>query len=330
MRILLGCFIIFLSVMTAWFSQLQHRVEDFRAAEEVDATIEQDGYVSFYGSVEYGGLVDCPDSEVQCIYVQEEVYEFVEAQEVVCGDLNQYDENMRVLEQIDDQCDEHGCEPCYQVARTSWEKQSEQVSAADVTVGAYTIKLSEDTLFVDEQSATIRYYEDPMDLSDLSKEYPDAVGDIRYEYSFAQISDSLLIVGLAHDGVVKSGGDRYFIVSPHGYDETERLLGEQDSAAKWGLRFGSLIFMVLGFVIAASQFAAPIAGVLRAIPFFGGGLNRGLQGIVYLAVGVVAALVWVIMISLFIVLDSIWLSLLALIVLVSAIVLIVRAKAQKK
>jgi hypothetical protein len=175
-----------------------------------------------------------------------------------------------------------------------WEEKSSHEAFGEFTIGEYKVYPREGTVFIGE------------------KDFDSDEDGRMIEYEYLAFENVMLVTGNAQGGEIEfAADDEAFIISPYSYLQTAEEVKKIDKGMTLGLRIFSLILMVLGFIALTAQFAAPIAGVLKVVPFLGSALNTGVQGVIYFAVSVFAALVWLVLLAAVVVLNSFWLFLAA-------------------
>ncbi len=316
MKFFIGLLLILIASPAAlWFSESQHRVKDVSSATEVDASTQAQGYVVFEGEPVLSDAPMCPGLDQSCLAVSTIEEQYVAVELVECGVLD-LDEGDVLLEQVEDRCDADtgSCDPCYQIERRGWEEVSDTTSYAGLRVGAYEVALSNQVQFVGDLTSFAYVTAEGEQMSAQPEEV--LVGDVRFSYDFFPLSDSLLVVGEAQGGVVTDEGEKTFVVSSLGYEATVAELDARDEASKWGLRVLSLLVMVLGFLLVASQFLAPITDLAKIAPFLGSHISAWMRGVLYLVVAIAASMVWSIMLATVVLLKTFWPALLVLAVLI--------------
>lgn len=284
MRLLIGLMLILISPMMLLLVGEQHRANDFSAVEQVSAetTVVGDVIVEGETSIVPASLVTCPNSDEACIYVKttREVYERTES--IVCDEIL---EDVELVEQVEDRCDGSSgrCDSCYRIASYAWTEQEEGsgVQYAEFTVGAYYMKLNDQALILNTQTSQYQEFEEVEE------------GDERFFYEFAPLQTTLLVAGNVADGMIaQPTSTGLLLVSDEGYDATLMKLEEQDNAARNGIRFMSLVIMMLGFIVLTSQVSGPLLGVFRMVPVLGSFMEKGSKAAVAFLAACIGAIVW--------------------------------------
>lgn len=282
MRFILGLFAFLSSLGLLLMVGYQHDARDFSGVQTVESARLVDGPVIIQGQVEKTGGVMCPESERECLYVKTEPEMFVRTESIVCNELP---DDVEMIEQVEDRCDGSTgvCEPCYRVASYAWELQEDQVTEqfSVFTVEAYQVVPNAETNFLDEQTIEPEESLDP------------AEGDTRVGYTFAETSDTLLVAGEAIDGGITTQTEEgVWLISSSDYETVMSTLQTQDKNARNGLRVGSLMMMMLAFVLVTSQVSSPILGVFKIVPGLGGFMERGSKMAVTIVAALAGALLW--------------------------------------
>lgn len=286
MRLLIGLILILVSPMMLLLVGEQDRAKDFSAVEQVPAetTVVGDVIIEGETSIVPASAIACPNSEDACLYVKttREIYERTES--IVCDEIP---EDVVVLEQVEDRCDGSTgmCDPCYRVERYAWAQQSEGSGEmyAEFTVGAFLVKPNEETMFLQVEEGGYQEFDEIEE------------GDERFSYEFVPLSGRLLVAGNAKDGMISNEtASGMFLVSNQGHGETLTTLKERDKAARNGIRFMSLIIMMLGFVVLTSQVSGPLFGVFRMVPALGGFMEKGSKTAVAFLAALIGAIIWLV------------------------------------
>lgn len=287
MRILIGLFlIIFLSPLTVWFAESQHRAKDFSSAKQVDATSEASGYIRTVGPAASAEPIICPSqaaltSMKPCAYVRTLTERYTRTETIECGELPS---DRRVITQVEDRCENGTCESCYQVETLAWVEVSDETEYAVLTIGRYEVHPNDSTKFVGTRTQEFTH-EKESDERDASNTNP-IEGDQRITYSYLEIAPEMLVAGDATSNVIRSA-ERIFVLSPYGHDETLAALDAEDKGTALGFRIFSLILMMLGFALLATGISSIFTGGLKFVPFLG----KSVHGMATTAVGILAALV---------------------------------------
>lgn len=256
MRFLLGLFLIIIaSPLTLWAAESQTLVKDFENGNLL------------VGEIVVEESLTCPGSESECLYLKTKTEKQVLKEQVMCGDLSS---DVRVIEPVEQRCDEYGnCESCHRVEVESWSPVGEVSTSADISIGGDKVSISSsDKLFGSETTVVTE-------------------GEFRKTITVLEVTGDLT--------VVESKDSNKRTISNMDYNRTLAAVVQFEKSSAWGLRFFSLLLMIGGFFLLTSQFATPIIGVFRAIPFLGGILNTGAQGLVYFAMALIAFIVWLVL-----------------------------------
>jgi hypothetical protein len=284
MRLLIGLILILVSPMMLLLVGEQNRAKAFASIEQVSAETTVVGDVIIEGdtSIVPTSLVSCPNSEDACLYVETTREVYVRTESIVCEEMP---EDVEFVEQVEDRCDGSTgiCDPCYRIASYAWTEQEEGsgVQYAEFTVGAYYVKLSDQAMFLNKETSEYQEFEEVEE------------GDERFGYEFAPLHKTMLVAGNAADGMIAHPTSTgLMLVSDEGYDATRMKLEQQDKAARNGIRFSSLVIMMLGFVILTSQVSGPLLGVFRMVPVLGGFMEKGSKAAVAVLSALIGAIVW--------------------------------------
>ncbi len=202
----------------------------------------------------------------------------------------------------------------------------DEYAFADVALGAYTVKPSREATFIGTETFTDGQF--PVTTAP-STEVSATVGDQRTRIEYLPKQDALLVAGNALDGFIGAADSDLFVLSNYGYGQTASELSRMDTSARWSLAIGSLILMILGLILVASQFVAPLTGVMRMLPFIGGPLNHGAQALVYVVVAIGASLIWLLCFAAVVLLKNIFIALALLAVIIIAMLFLPRLLPEK-
>lgn len=287
MRILIGFLLIVTSPLILVFVGEQNRAQDFSNLEQVSSETAIEGEVIIEGqtSIVPSSSLTCPNSEKACIFVStvREVYKRSET--IVCDEIP---EDIVVLEQVEDRCDGSTgiCEPCYLTESYAWTQQKEGTldAYAEFTVGAYLVKPSAETSFLQTQESEYQEFDEVEE------------GDERFTYEYVPLNETLLVAGAAKDGMIASRSESgTFLVSNEEYNATLLILDTQDKTAKNGVRFLSLFVMMLGFIVFTSQVSGPVLGLFKIIPGLGQFMEKSSKMAITVVAAVIGAIVWLAM-----------------------------------
>ncbi|MBT3935147.1 MAG: hypothetical protein HOF35_12880 [Bacteroidetes bacterium] len=218
----------------------------------------------------------CPEGDGECVYIKSVEETFTEGELIICGDL---EPERFIIEQVEDRCtSSENCEKCYRVEDKKWEFTKEDKAFSTFEINGETVYPNEKSFFIGEETVATENEAE------------------RITYTYLPLADDML--------ATQSGKT---IISTKNYEQSLLELQVRDKGLKWAMRFFSLILMIFGFLALSSQFAAPILGAFRAIPFFGGFIDTSLKGIVYAIMALAAAIIWAILLVVVIVLNNIFL-----------------------
>lgn len=256
MRFLIGLALIILaSPVTLWMAETQSLVKDFENGTLLE------------GEVQLESSLTCPGSEEECLYVHTQTETLQNKEQVVCGTLPT---DVTVIESTEDRCDANGtCEKCYRVESEEWVQTGDLKESVKLSIGGQAIEISE----------AKHLYGTKTRIEEADK--------TRQTITILPLTGELT--------VVTDSTGLQFSLSNMNYEQTLMRVTETQKSTMWAFRIFSLLLMVGGFFLLTSQFASPIIGVLRAIPFLGGVLNSGAQGLVYFVMALAGSLVWLIL-----------------------------------
>jgi hypothetical protein len=283
MRLLIGLLLIIASPMALLLVGDQDMAGTFSSLNQVSAEGVMDGGVIIEGSTSAvpSSPLLCPNTDTACIYVEtvREVYERSET--IVCDEIP---EDVVVLEQVEDRCDGSTgiCDPCYLTEQYAWVQQEEgtQVEYAEFTVGAFYVKPGAETLFLQKESGEYQEFDGEEE------------GDERFQYEYVSLPGQLLVVGESSDGVIATASSEMFLVSTLGYESTLSSLVTRDKTARNGVRFMSLVLMVIGFVTLTSQVSGPVLGLFKILPGLGGFMEKSSKMAISVVAAVIGGIVW--------------------------------------
>lgn len=341
--ILIGlALVVFVSPLSGWYAESQHRADDFSSAQIVDASSHEEGYIIVEDKAVNEESLSCPvpqdepvENSVNCVYTSEKTEEYTVQEKEQCGTLA---DNQVRIRQLQDECDSAGtnCEPCYLVAESNWEEMDEVVESVAFKLGDYTITPSAKTNFVGtknfvEYDLLNDYYPDDNygneNQRDTTGQY--AVGDIRYTYTYLESDQNLLVAGEADNQQIQGAtDDKPYVISSLNYENTLLELAAQDSTFKWILRIVSLLAMIFGVMMIFGPLTV-FTNIFRFIPFLGKRLDKGIDSMINFIAAASGVVLWILVYGVILLLKNIWLILIVLGV-IGVIILVIVMLARKK
>lgn len=260
----------------------QHDARDFSGIQTVEATTLEQGPVVVQGIVEQTGGVTCPESEHECLYVKTKPEVYTRTESIVCDEIP---DDVELIEQVEDRCDGSTgiCDSCYRVASQAWELQEDQVTEqfSVFSIGAYQVVPNAETKFLDKETIEAEEVAEPKE------------GDTRVGYTIVEKTQEVLVAGEAKDGAITTQTEEgVWLVSSGDYETVMSTLQTSDKNARNGLRVGSLIMMMLAFVLMTSQISGPVLGVFKILPGLGGFMEKGSKMAVTIVAALAGALLW--------------------------------------
>lgn len=332
MRILIGLLLIlFVSPLTVWYAESQHRAKDLASALQVEATSQISGYIVVDGATSSAAPLICPraigDEQLkECVYIKTTLEQYIRDEQVQCGDISQ---DKRIITQVDDRCDDDGCEPCYRIEVFRWDTLSTSEEFSQFSIGSYKIIPDASADFVGTDKI-INYLGIEIDgvMSDRSN--PE-VGDQETSYEVLKLENQMLAAGDAVRGSI-NGAEKIFVISSMSYDATLTELQSQDKGTALGLRVFSFILMVLGFALFATGITGIFTGIGRIVPILGKAVHKGVTSAVAVVAGLTGAAVWFVVWGVVLVVKNIWVILGILVIagIIIAIILVKKKKGAKQ
>ncbi|MFH1712373.1 MAG: TMEM43 family protein [Patescibacteria group bacterium] len=306
MRFLLGIlFVLILSPLTVWYAESQHRAKDFKKADQIEATVVQEGYITFEGQATSDAPLDCPGEVVvndnNCLYANTTISEWTREEKTVCGERPAQD---KILYSEEPRCDSDGeCEECWRVEEFDWKQLSSNDSFTSFKVGAYTITPNASVKYISPGTST-EYYTDDLDFID-SLTAP-VEGDEKYTYTYVELDQNLRIAGSASAAQIRDAGDRIFVISPLSWAGTLDALQGQDRSTMWALRVVSLLLMIGGFIMIASPLTSLSGALFGIIPVLGKKAHKPIASLVNAIAGAIGFAVWIVVWLSVLLLKNLW------------------------
>ncbi|MFC1598040.1 TMEM43 family protein [Patescibacteria group bacterium] len=320
------------SPLAAWYSESQHRAEDFGTATQVEATSSETGYIVIEGDVSNVDALTCPQSGDAAAALLEELEEEgtedateEEAAEVAVSaevaDGNQVAEEDTKEEPKD--CLYVSTEK--EVYTRSETEVCGEPSDDQTIIRETVVECDEDGTNCDQCYLVEEYSWDSVESDDdyakftmgnytvtpsgsanfigsqelIDYEFEESMkdpieDDVRYRYTYVTSDQRLLVAGDAENSEIKGAYEKKpFVISNKSYQGTMEQLQAQDSSMKWILRIVSLVLMIVGVIMIFGPLTY-FTNIFKVIPVVGKHVDQGFDGVIKFFATVIGIVLWLV------------------------------------
>lgn len=289
-------------------------VESFDKAQAVDPNQSVvEGNIKFSGIPETTDVLACPsedifDFERSCVYVHTRIFEYREQVLEECEpEFNPAlidTEEVEIIEELGEKCVDgpEGCRDCYLTKAPEWVLTEDIIETAEFSIGNYQITdlAAAEVIGTESLVQTPGSFPESFPVSGpiaIPNKSTPAIGDIRIEFEFLPADQELFVSGLvrAESSVVSGAGKTPFVVSGLTELGTVSDIAGSDFNQVWGLRFLSLVAIVVSLGLLTASLSPLRAAFLSVLPKQGDFWRRNRERGSFVIAVILGSVIWGIM-----------------------------------